>query len=162
MAMNIKMMGESTTEVVTAPDGNTRPALVPIQVTNGAGLVAPVYGGTGEINKNRNINAAVTTYAAATNTATWTSTDNVKSIVITPKSATAAALQNDEFCLVVFDATNEAVASGFLSDTGGASTDVEYFMVAVGQKRQFDFVDYLTRVDVLPLNDTMRVVIEAN
>ena len=136
-------------------------AFVPsLKTTNGALHVSPKYG-TSQSTKNRNINAAVTTYAAATNSATWTSTDNVTVIIVTPKSATAAALQNDEFCLVVFDATSEAVANAWLADAGGVALDVEYHIVPVGKPTRFPFTSYLSRVDVLPLNDTMRVIVEA-
>ena len=109
--------------------------------------------------QNRNINAAATTYATSTNTATWTT--GVTQMVFTAKSATAAALQNDEFCLIAFDAPTEGVASSWLSDTGGAAVSVQYHMLAVGEPREFYFTDPVTRVDVLPLNDTMSVVIEA-
>ena len=126
----------------------------------GAAIVRNVEG-TGEVTKNRNINAAATTYAAATNSATWTSADNVTDINIVVKSATAAAIQNDEFVLVVYDVTNEAVAAGFFADTGGISSDIEYEMIPVGVPISRQFTSYLSRIDVLPLNDTMRVIVKA-
>lgn len=128
--------------------------------TNGAAHVRQVNG-TSQLTKNRNINAAVVTYAEATNTATWTASDNVTEVVITPKSATAAGIQNDEFCLVCFDAGTEAIANAFFADTGGAASDVEYHIIPVAESRRFTFTSYLSRVDVLPLNDTMRVIVEA-
>lgn len=52
------------------------------RATNGNANVRPIYG-TGETTKNRNINAAATTYAESTNSCAWTSTDNVKEFWVT-------------------------------------------------------------------------------
>lgn len=72
------------------------------------------------------------------------------------------ALSTEPACLVVWDSPNDAVASTWLSETGGAAVDVQYDIVYPGQPRTFLMSSEITRVDVLPLHDTMRVILEAN
>lgn len=112
---------------------------------------------------NRNINAASSTYAEATNSATWTTA--VTNITITPLvTTTQGATQNGQACLVVYNAPDAATASSWLSDAGSASADVQYDIIYAGQSLSISSVDGFTRVDVLPIgtgNTVMRVVIGA-
>lgn len=151
------------------PDSFTKVELVaydplsnkPVRLHASNNSLSLISGSSGA-SHNRNIAAAATTYASATNSATWNSSLGLKEATIVVKSATAGALQNDELCLVVFNAPSDAVASNWLSDAGAVGQDVQYYMVPVAVPRTFQFTDALTRVDVLPLNDTMRVIVEAN
>jgi len=130
---------------------------------SGAALVLQGFVGQA---RNRNINAASSTWASATNTATWTAGLGVTEVTITPEvTTTQSALQNSQACLVAFDAPNDAVASSWLADTGSASTDVNYYMVYNGSPQTFIFTSAITRVDVVPIgtgNTVMRVLVGAN
>lgn len=117
--------------------------------------------GTGETTKNRNRSALATTYAEATNTVTFTSTDNVTHVEYMIKSNAVEALQADDACLVIYDATNEAIASGFFADAGGMASDVMYRIVPYNTLIVEDFPSYLSRIDFLPLLTAARVTVEA-
>lgn len=127
---------------------------------NGMGHV--MVGSAGQAH-NRNINAASSTYAAATNSSTWVT--GVTDISITPLvTTTQGAVQNGQACLVVYDAPNDATAAAWLADTGSASADVAYDLVYAGTTLTRQFTDGITRIDVLPIgtgNTVMRVTIGA-
>lgn len=130
--------------------------------SGGANLVGVSFTGSVGQTHNRNIAAANTTYNTSTNTATWTDAEGVTDLVIHCVAATAAAIQNDEACLIVFNAPDATVAAAWLGAAGGAATDVEYGVAWVGVPYERSFTDPVTRIDVLPLNVNMRVIVEAN
>lgn len=120
--------------------------------------------GSGGQTHNRNINAASSTWASATNTATWLS-PGVTDISITPLvTTTQGAVQNGQACLVVYDAPNDAVAAAWLADAGSSSTDVVYDLVMAGATLNRQFSSGISRIDVLPIgtgNSVMRVLVGA-
>lgn len=119
--------------------------------STGAALVAT--GAVGQAH-NRNINAASSTYASATNTITWVS-------AVTDVSVQVPATASLSYVLVVYDAPNDAVASAWLADTGGAAVDVAYDLVQAGQTLNRQFSSGISRLDVLPVGAVTRVVVGA-
>lgn len=108
------------------------------------------------IYQGRNLAAANTTYASASNSVTWTPGFGVTEVTIS--APTTASLTG---ILVVFDAPNDAVAAAWLADAGSATTDIQYVLVEPGFPRTFQFISQITRLDVLPLGANCRVVVEA-
>lgn len=104
--------------------------------------------------RNRNIAAAATAYASATNSVTWTTA--ITDIEITvPNTASLTGV------LVVYGAPNDAVASAWLTDAGSATSDIAYDYVLPNSKMTRQFSGGVTRIDVLPLGAITRVVIGA-
>ena len=249
--MSTSFGSNNTVQIFT--EDSSSGTTVPNKSTGGAGHVRPIAG-TAQTAKNRNINAAATTYASATNSATWTSTENVTEVTITPQvnssrhysftnyataqsattlvtgagilhaiiintpiaSATITVYDNtaasgtkmllitlpaallssgpeeiildskfstglditttgtnfdvtfvyealtaNPALLVAFDAPSDATASLWLTDTGGAAVNIMYDIIHVGENKTYNFTSYLSRLDVLPLTDAMRVVVGA-
>jgi len=123
------------------------------------GIVLP-WSATGT-GKNRNIAAALTTYAEASNQATWEEADNVTQITILAVGA-AAVYNHDDKALVIYDAPNAAAALAAFADGGGAALDVEYEVIDVATPTERTFTDFLTNICIVPLADTTRFVITAN
>lgn len=133
--------------------------------TNGAGHVTV---GPSSVSRNRNINAANSTYARSTNSATWAAGTHVSYIRITPVIASGATpLAGDILGYAVINAPSEATANSWLADTGSASADVQYKPIVMGTPCEFttvlgeDFTGEITIVDILPIT-TGRFVVEAN
>jgi len=100
--------------------------------------------------KNRRLNAINTTYARATNGASYASADNVTEVYITvlPSAAGTAGDLSKE-AIVTFDAPTEGVASSFLSDTGGQAVNVQQWPLQLGVRMgPYTFSSYLSWVDV--------------
>ena len=114
------------------------------------GFAAVSAGASGQ-SHNRNIAAASTIYASATNSATWLATITDVEIVV-PATASLTKV------LVVYDAQSDAIASAQLNDAGGAALDVAYDWVLPGTRlfRQFTgtmpgrTTPGILRIDVLP------------
>jgi hypothetical protein len=127
----------------------------------------PVIVGLPGVHFNRNINAASSTFVAATNSATWLSTLGLKTVKITPLiTTTQGAAQNGQACLYIINAGSAAVAAAAFADTGDIASTVMYGIILAGQtlEKILDNSDALTDVYVLPIgtgNTVMRVVIEA-
>ena len=97
---------------------------------DGAGLVIQGLSGEGHV---RRLNALNTTYARATNGANFTAVGGVKEVYITilPSAAGVAGDLSKE-AILTYDAPSEAVASAFLADTGGQTTDVFQIALPLG------------------------------
>lgn len=113
--------------------------------------------------RNRNINAASSTYLEATNSATWPT--GIRETSITPLvTTTQQAAQDGKACLVVYDAPNGATAATMLADPGSAGFDVQYDLVLAGETLTRQHTAAITRIDVLPIgagNTVMRVLVGA-
>lgn len=116
-----------------------------------------VTGSTGT-SHNRNIAAASTTYAAATNAVTWSTGLGIKELNLVARSTTTGA---DAYLLVV-NAPSSDIADNWLSDAGSTAGDVQYWMIPTLRQYSLQFTDPISRVDVLPLGGSMRIVIGAN
>ena len=132
--------------------------------TNGAAHTRPIYG-TGKLSKNRQLAAAPTTYAEATNSLSWTSTDNVTEFWITCHGSGAVSTTEDRVLFVV-DASSEPVAAAWLDETlEGASTKVEFYSLPFNTRcGPFTCSSYLSRLDFLPGGfsaQTVDIVVEA-
>jgi hypothetical protein len=127
-------------------------------VTDGAARVTTEKTG---IAHNRNINAAQTTYAEATNTATWTDAEGVTELRIQARSPTGGAVQADEMFLVVINAPDETTADAWLNDAGGAAQDVIYEAGNLSEPIIIRRTSSIRRVDFLPISSAMRFVIGA-
>ncbi len=112
---------------------------------------------------NRNIALAATTHPGtdATNTATWTAAEAVTELTIDAIPTTAGAVQANDKYLVVVNAPSAAVAKAWLEDAGTASQDVLYEVGSLQSQKVISRSAPITRVDVLPIGDTMRVIIGA-
>lgn len=76
--------------------------------------------------------------------------------------ATAIEVQPQDRVLMVLDATSDGVANGWLSDLGGASSDVEYFSLPYGVRcGPFQGVSYFSRLDFDPSINSTRIIVEA-
>jgi len=115
------------------------------------------------IGHNRNIAAAATTHPGddTNNVCTWTAGENITELVITILPTTGTALQNDDICLGVLDATDGAEALSWLGAAGGIATDVQYFVLHPNQPNVITSDSPITRFDCEPLNAIMRVIVEA-
>lgn len=103
---------------------------------------------------NRNLAAVATTNVPATNSAIWTSGVTDLEIVV-PATASLTGV------LVVYDAPSDAVAAAWLSDTGGASSDVAYDRLLPGTTTTKQFTAGITRIDFLAIGAATIVTIGA-
>src|SRR3990172_10526799 len=113
----------------------------------GAELV--IHGIAGE-GHTRRLNALNTTYARATNGADFTDAGGVKEIYVTvmPSAAGVAGDLSKE-AILTYDAPSEAVASAFLADTGGQTTDVFQIALPLGVRNgPFIFTDSVNWFDI--------------
>ena len=109
-----------------------------------------IVGSTGP-SHNRNIAAANTAYASATNSATWL-------VPITDVEIVVPATASLTKVLVVYDAQSDAIASAQLNDAGAAGSDVAYDLVLPGTRLSRQFTGTvpgrtapgILRIDVLP------------
>lgn len=135
--------------VFTDQGGVARPASQSYPLAVGSGVTSQA--------RNRNIAAAATSWANATNTVTWTS--GIYEVTVTVNLAAAASVTG---ALIVFDAPNDATASAWLSDAGSQSSDVQYAVVLNAQRQTFLLSAPITRLDVLALGAACRILVEAN
>lgn len=70
--------------------------------------------------------------------------------------------KNDPIALIVLGAPNEATASGWLADTGSASADVQYYPVYRDKPLEIQTSTAITRLDVLPYVNSLRLWVGAN
>lgn len=149
---------------------------LPVAQTSINGAVPITIGAVGT-NHNRNINAASSTYLAATNATKWAASEAVVEVSITPISLAVSTVTTDtpRACLVLFnmgtdDAAAAIAAAAAFANTGTIdaatiSTAVSYAIIKDGETytRSFTIANPLTRIDVLPIgtgNTSMRVGIE--
>lgn len=118
---------------------------------NDDGMLQVSTGSSG-LSHNRNINAASTTYASATNSAQWPLAPVTDIEIVVPATASLTKV------LVVYDAPSDAIAALLLADIGTINTDVAYDWVLPGTTkiRQFSgtvpgrTAPGIMRIDVLP------------
>ena len=116
----------------------------------------PVNTGASGVAHNRNAAAVATVWANSTNTFLFPTGVTSVSIACNVGGATTIA-----DVLVAFDAPSDAVASAWVSATGGQSADVNYEAVMNGTVREFTFSAPIYRVDLLALGAACRCIIGA-
>lgn len=114
----------------------------------------------------RNLADALTTHVGndATNTKNvvfFAAALNIKKVLILPiNSVGANPYQSDEAMLYTVNAADAATAKALLEDaTGSSEASVDYIPALYGRTNKYSQSEPITRVDVLPLNDTSRVII---
>lgn len=143
------MQGRSTTDL--DPLLGSRGKVEELKSVFGRFFVTQGSGGQAH---NRNITAASTTYASATNSVTWsTAVTDFEIAVPAPAGLTGV--------LVVYGAYNDAQASAWLADLGSISSDVTYDLVLPNSVKSRQLSAGITRIDVLPLGANTRIVIGA-
>ncbi len=129
---------------------------------NGNTVSVPASDGPRTAQHNRNIAAAATVWANATNTFTWA--DGLVSSVSIPIPTTAGLTG----VKVIINSPNDATTSAALADAGSQSTDVLYDLAIPGTiytKRSVNADGtpaYITRLDVLPLGAALATTVSAN
>ena len=112
---------------------------------------------------NKHLAAAATVYNASTNRITW-SVDKPTTVILSAVGLVAAGIQNDESCLVVYDAPTSVIASNWLSQTG---LDIVYDEFSINNPLEISFYDAngkpypITYLDFLPLNVNQRIIVKA-
>jgi hypothetical protein len=158
------MSGESVVQgrspINTLADGLSKRSEEIVSIKQYLGVTT----GWGGQSHNRNINAASSTFAVATNTATWATP--VHEVAITPIVTTTqgTAVFNGQACLVIYDAPSDAVAIAWMADIGNATSDIAYDIVFAGTTLNRLFTSGISRIDVLPIgtgNTVMRVLVAA-
>lgn len=141
--------------------GNVNKGGVYQNITTGSAHILDA-GKTGAAH-NRNIPAAAATHPGtdATNTATWTTAEGVTELTINAIGNVGGALQNDEKYIAVINAPTAAIAKAWLEDAGTLSQDVVYEMGNITESLIIRRTTPITRLDVLPLNVAMRLVVGA-
>lgn len=106
--------------------------------------------------RNRLRTAVAETYAEATNTVSWNAADDISEIrvLITAKDGrtTDTAPNTENYALLAFNATNESIANGWLTEVDSEDTDAQVEKILIGERVTFSFSDPLTRLDVLPVD----------
>jgi hypothetical protein len=120
-------------------------------LNGGAVPVVDAHGGG--VSKNRYLDLA-TSYASATNTASWDATDNVTKVRITflLDDNTTSKLNGDTGgrCKLTFDATSDVVEEAWLGEAASGSLDYPAMWIGPGDVLELEFPSYLTRIGALP------------
>ncbi|MCK4518438.1 hypothetical protein KAT92_06680 [Candidatus Babeliales bacterium] len=107
---------------------------------------------------NRVIASAKATYAKATNSCSWTVTENVTQVEIL---CTVAAAAVSDYVRLVLDPGTEAVADVWFNDVGGAAIPVEPDKLPYNKLITISFYSYITELHFDPTVDSTHIGISA-
>ena len=112
--------------------------------------------GASSQSRNRLLTAiAETTYAAATNSMTWSAADNIREVTVlitATNSEASPAINPENYCNVCFNAGNDAIATAWLAEVNSAVDDCQHEKITIGERVTFRFTSPITRLDFLPVD----------
>lgn len=143
-------MSTDTGEVIVGKDGQQT---VKKKITTGSAHI--INAGVTSQSRNRLRTGIAETYAAATNSCTWNTSDNIREITVlitATDSATAPPLGSENYALLAFNAASDGIAASMLTEADSASDDAQMEKILIGKEYTFRFTTALTRLDVLPVD----------